>query len=259
MLRSLKELEGYVLAARDGEIGRCHDFLFDDLHWTVRYMVADTGRWLPGRRVLISPISLGEPDWASRRFAVDLDKNEIKNAPSLETDAPVTRRYERDWYAYYGLPMYWGGVQPWGPALRPRDLRAVGRERAVPAPAIDADNQSQLRSLREVLGYEIGAVDGTVGQVDDFIAADDTWALHYLVVDTRKWLPGKRVLFSTQWLESVDWGRRRANVQLTIDQIKGAPEFHAADPVNEELETRLYDYYGRPRSPSRHIPAANMR
>ena len=74
MLRSVKEIMNYVLSAEDGEIGRCKDFLFDDEFWTIRYMVADTGKWLSDRKVLISPISLGEPDWLSRRFFVNLTR-----------------------------------------------------------------------------------------------------------------------------------------------------------------------------------------
>ena len=58
MLRSIDSLKGYTLAASDGEIGKCADFLFDDRDWTVRYMVSDTGGWLSGRKVLISPLAL---------------------------------------------------------------------------------------------------------------------------------------------------------------------------------------------------------
>ena len=62
MLRSLKELQGYTISATDGDIGSVHDFYFDDQHWTVRYLVVDTGGWLSGRRVLVSPLALGRPD-----------------------------------------------------------------------------------------------------------------------------------------------------------------------------------------------------
>jgi hypothetical protein len=248
MLRSLNELRGYVLAARDGEIGRCHDFLFDDLYWTVRYMVADTAKWLPGRRVLLSPLSLRDADWASRRFAIDLERDQVKHSPPLDSDAPVTRRYERQWYSYYGWPMYWGGPLAWGSMDSPGELRSAAGASHALEPETETDAQSQLRSLREVVGYEIEATDGSVGHIDDFIAADDTWTMHYLVVDTRKWLPAKRVLFSTQWLECVDWTRRCAKVELTVEQVKGAPAFRPSDPVNREIESRLYDYYGRPLS-----------
>jgi hypothetical protein len=49
MRRSLKEIIGYSMGATDGEIGHVSDFLFDDHEWTVRYLVASTGTWLPGR------------------------------------------------------------------------------------------------------------------------------------------------------------------------------------------------------------------
>ena len=55
MLRSVDEITGYTLHATDGDIGRCHDFLFDDQRWVIRYIVAKTAMWLPGRKVLVSP------------------------------------------------------------------------------------------------------------------------------------------------------------------------------------------------------------
>ena len=58
MLRSIKDLEHYAIGATDGDIGRVKDFYFDDDSWVVRYLVVDTGSWLAGRSVLISPISL---------------------------------------------------------------------------------------------------------------------------------------------------------------------------------------------------------
>ena len=58
MLRNIDYLtSGYILTAEDGDIGRCKDFLFDDRYWTIRYMVADTGKWLPGRKALLAQIA----------------------------------------------------------------------------------------------------------------------------------------------------------------------------------------------------------
>ena len=94
MLRSIKEIMGYNLNASDGEIGKVNDFLFDDQKWAVRYLVADTGKWLPGRKVLISPSALGEPNWASSLLPVSMTKAKIENSPSLQTDLPVSRQYE---------------------------------------------------------------------------------------------------------------------------------------------------------------------
>jgi len=106
MLRSIKEITGYVLQAVDGEIGRCKDFLFDDENWTIRYMVADTGKWLPGKKVLISPISLAEPDWTSSLLPVRLSQKQVEQAPELDENAPVSRQYEIKYHQYFGWPTY---------------------------------------------------------------------------------------------------------------------------------------------------------
>ena len=62
MQKSVKDLKGYAIGATDGDIGKLDDFYFDDEAWTIRYLVADTGNWLLGRKVLISPIALGKAD-----------------------------------------------------------------------------------------------------------------------------------------------------------------------------------------------------
>ncbi len=104
MLQALKELRGYKLYAKDGEIGKVRDFLFDEKQLTIRWMVADTGSWLPKRKVLISPITLDTPDWKSQRFPVRLTTQEIERSPELHEDAPVSREYEKRLYDFYGRP-----------------------------------------------------------------------------------------------------------------------------------------------------------
>ena len=42
MLRSSKDLEGYTVTATDGEVGSVVNFLLDDEHWVVRYLVVQT-------------------------------------------------------------------------------------------------------------------------------------------------------------------------------------------------------------------------
>ena len=246
MLRSVKEVFGYVLSAEDGEIGRCKDFLFDDQVWTIRYMVADTGRWLPGRKVLVSPISLGEPDWRSRRLPVRLKKQQIEGAPDLEEDAPVGRQYEICWTRYFGWPYYWVGSSLWGIADNPGALYVQQEVRDEAAEEF-ADADRHLRSAGEVAGYHIQATDGEIGHVEDFIMDDEAWMLRYVVVDTRNWLPGRKVLVAPVWIESVDWAQRKVVVGLDQDHVRRSPEYDPSVPVNREYEERLYDFYGRPR------------
>jgi hypothetical protein len=244
MLRSLSATENYVLSAKDGDIGRCKDFLFDDEFWTIRYMVADTGKWLPGRKVLISPISLGEPDWLQRRFSVNLTKEQIENSPPLDEHAPVSRRYEKRYFGYYYWPYYWTGGDIWGAAPYPP---AVPVEYPEELEEEEKDpEKSHLRSVKEVTGYDIQATDGRIGHVEDFIVDDETWTIRYMVVDTRKWLPGRKVLVSPEWIERIAWGENTVSVDLSTEEIKQSPEYDPAEPVNREYELRLYDFYGRP-------------
>ncbi|AOY58256.1 MULTISPECIES: hypothetical protein [Desulfococcus] len=245
MLRSLKDIKGYGLSAQDGDIGRCSDFLFDDQDWAVRYIVADTQKWLPGRKVLISPISIGDADASSRSLSVGLTRDQIKDSPPLDSDAPVSRRYEKAFNQYYDWGGYWGGPSVWGPHLYPRLLnRAQERLREA---SEKIENNVTLRSVREVMGYAIQATDTDIGHVEDYIVDLGTWIIRYLVIDTRNLLPGgKKVLVSPQWVELVDWRHRKVVVSLTRTHIEKSPEFDPSVPVNRKYETVLYDFYGRP-------------
>ena len=248
MLRSAKELTGYVLKTQDEDVGRCHDFLLDDATWTIRYMVADTRKWLPGRKVLISPIALGDPDWLAHRFPVRLTREQIEAAPELEEHAPVSRQYERWYHEHFGWPYYWGGAGLWADATYPGALFAGGMQQTGEETGPDIEDP-HLHSLTEVIGYRIDARDGEIGKVDDFIVDDATWNVRYAVIDTRVWLPGKHVLVPLARLRGVHWEDRTLAVDLTRQKIRDCPEYDPGAPINQEYEERLYDYVGRPFRP----------
>jgi hypothetical protein len=104
-----------------------------------------------------------------------------------------------------------------------------------------------LQSTREVIDYYIEARDGDIGHVEDFIIDDEAWAIRYLVVNTRNWWPGKKVLVAPQWISEIRWGDAQVHVDMTREHIKDSPEFDPAAPVNRAYEERLFDYYGRPK------------
>ena len=105
---------------------------------------------------------------------------------------------------------------------------------------------TSLRSADEVKGYDVGATDGDIGHVDDFIVEDASWAVRYIVVDLSRWLPSRKVLLSPSWIQSVDWPGKKVHVDVTREQVKNGPEYNPSEPVNREYEVVLYDYYGRP-------------
>ena len=245
MLRTVKELYNYVLEAEDGEIGRCKDFLFDDEHWTIRYMVADTGKWLLGKKVLVSPISLGEPDSGSEHFPVRLTKKQIEESPDLDEDAPVSREYEMRWLDHYGWSYYWFGEGLWGPTSNPTGLYVKGEKERVSDEDMEPA-KSHLVSAIEVTGYHIQATDDVIGHVEDFIVDDETWAIRYMVIDARNWLPGRKVLIEPAWINSVDWEKKKLSVALTREQVKNSPEYDPSTPPTSEYETGLSKHYGFP-------------
>ena len=106
--------------------------------------------------------------------------------------------------------------------------------------------QGRLRSVDEVIGYNIQATDGDIGHVEEFIVDDDTWIIRWFVVDTRNWLPGRKVLVAPDWVTRTSWGDRDVHVDVTRARIKDCPEYDPGLPINRRYEQQLYDYYGRP-------------
>lgn len=241
MLRSVGHIFGYRIQASDGELGTVKDLYFDDHAWVVRYFVVDTDKWLTGRQVLISPSVVGLPDWANEELPVSLTKQQVELSPSTELDHPISRQHEHALARYYGWMMWWEPV-----------AMPVGMPMGIPYPPPEIQEQApsgdpNLRSARDILNYSIHATDGRIGHVDDFVAETDGWAVRYLVVDTRNWLPGRKVLLSPDWVLSITSESRQVDVDLTMEQVRNSPAFDPYAPVNREYEARLYDYYGRPR------------
>ncbi len=210
-------------------------------------MVAETGGWLLGRQILISAAFLDPPDWEARRFPVRLSRQQIEDSPPLDSDAPVSRRYERTYYDFFATPYYWLGNGLWGNYPYPGMIAPPQIQQPTPPLTEDDPEGTHLRSVREVRGYHVSAQGEEVGTLDDFIVDDQSWALRFVVID-RSLLPfSKKVLVATEWIEAVDWADRLVKIDIPAGRVEAAPEFDSREPVNEAQETVLYDYYGRPR------------
>src|ERR1035441_6786786 len=240
MLRQARDLNGYRLGARDGEIGHVREFYFDDGNWTVRYLVADTGNWLTSPRVLISPYALDPVREADKIIPVELSRKQIENAPSPDSDRPVSRQYELDYYSFYGWPAYWDGSEVWGNVSRPD--RGSGRWSESSRKHTD---DPHLRSTKDVIGHSIQALDGDIGHIEDFVIDDDTWVIRYPVVDTQNWWPGKRVLIATDWIGRISWEESTVFLDLTRDKIREAPEYTKDTLITREYEENVHLHYNR--------------
>jgi uncharacterized protein YifN (PemK superfamily) len=169
--------------------------------------------------------------------------DKVKNGPSIDLDKPVSRQHEEHYSRYYGYPYYWGFSGFWGVGAYPAIL-ASGSE-TTDVLAENSATDVHLRSDAEVRGYHVEGSDGTIGHVQDFIVDDETWAVRYLVVNTRNWWFGKHVLVAPQWATRISWADRKVQVDLSRQAIKDSPEWNAASAINRAYEKRLYEYYER--------------
>ncbi len=223
MLHDIKELYRHQLAARDGTIGHVKDFYFEDEHWVVRYLVADTGSWLAGRQVLLSPHAFGTWDHAARRLLVDLTRQQIEGSPSIDTHMPVSRRYEVAYHRYYGWPGYWAGGDLWGMGGYPLTIPPWDDE--METVMKDRPTQDQhLRSVRALIRYEILDGKEAVGSVHSFMVDDTNWALPELVVETGHWFERRRIRISTRRVQRVSHDAHAIIVGVTRAEIERTAE-----------------------------------
>jgi hypothetical protein len=260
MLRSLQDLESCAIHASDGDIGRVKDFFFDDRAWVIRYLVIETGSWLSSRKVLISPMAIRDADWDGGRLSVSVTKEQVRNSPDVDTEQPVSRQHEMRYLGYYGYPYYWGGSGLWGTGLFPsmmmtgiggpttmdQDAALESRRNQLRREATQhQDDDPHLRSAKAVMDYHIHAKDGEIGHVQGILLDERTWAVRYLVVNTRNWWMGHQVLVAPQWIESVSYIDATVAVNLTRKSVQEAPLFDSTATLNREQEQQIYGHYGR--------------
>jgi hypothetical protein len=231
MLRSITQLAGDKLRATDGEIGHVKDFYFDDRNWVVRYVVADTGSWLTGRLVLLSPLSLGRLAPAGKVLCVNLTRKQIENSPSIEAHKPVSRQYEEEYHRYYGWPYYWQGDALWGMSGVPvltLPLQPLPIQPAAAGGPPPAGPDAHLRSTQAVKGYHLQASDGTIGHVCDFMMDDQTWAIGQLVIKTGHRLSGREVQIPTNKIDRISYEESTVFADLTSEAVEQSPAHYMA-------------------------------
>lgn len=250
MIRSVNQTSRFTIAATDGDIGSVTDFYFDDERWTIRYVVVDTGKWLPGREVLISPLSITRPDWNRRELVLSISRDQVRNAPGIDAHKPVSRQHEAAYFDYFGYPHYWAGGGLWGgyavPMMTAEELARAEQRAAAEQERARRQGDTHLRSTSRVAGYGIAASDGELGHVDDFLFDDASWAIRYLVVDTSNWWFGKHVLVDPKWISGISWQSRTVTVNLSRQAIKTAPEYDTAAIVNRRWEEDFYGHLQKP-------------
>ena len=250
MLWTASTLNGYAIEATDGEIGTVSDLLFEDRAWIVRWLVVETGTWLSGRKVLLPLSALGEPDATLHRFPVALTMQQVRNSPTLDADQPVSRQAEAQLYNFYGWNPYWGSGSlstenfmaiPSEVPLLPAEPLALGHD---PIDLEPAAGDAHLRSISAVTGYHIEATDGEIGHVDGFLVEANNWRIRYIIISTRNWWPGKKILISPRSVITIDWPASLLHLDITREKIQGAPPYDPAIAVDDTYNETFLTYYG---------------
>lgn len=262
MLFAVSGLKGVSVEGSDGAVGTVKDFLFDDETWRIRWVVVDTGTWLPSRKVLIHPSAIapldvappsgsGLPMMSARRLAlsVRLTKKQIEASPDLGEDEPVSRQLESHVYAYYGWDPIWGsthfGTRTTATPQSPRQFSDTAAEsETTESRTGPGEDSPHLRSANAVTGYHIHATDGDIGHLENLLPDDVNWDIRYLVIATSDWWPGKHVLLAPYAVEEIDWLERHIRLNVTRDQVKSSPPWDPVTMIDRIGEQRLHSHFG---------------
>ncbi|MEB0059662.1 PRC-barrel domain-containing protein [Variovorax sp. LG9.2] len=259
MLRNFNKILGFTVAASDGSIGEIRDCHFDDLTWTIRFFLVETGAWLGGRKVLISPIAIHASDWGGKTLSASITRAQVASSPDVDTSRPVSRQHETEQFGYYGYPYYWGELQLWGGGPKPgMSLTGYGSEHLPAGPTATAtyvDTQlalhrargddPNLRSFRAIEHYHVHATDGDIGHLESLLIDDETWTIRYLLVNTSDWWLGHRMLVAPPWIIYIDWLNATVSVDLTRQAMRDAPTYQESALLTAENERGLFEHYGR--------------
>jgi sporulation protein YlmC with PRC-barrel domain len=217
-------LVGYAISAQDGPIGTVKDFLFDDDTWSLKWLVVDTGNWLPGRQVLVPVSTMGTPFDVTRSISVGLSMERIKNSPGLDFDQPVSRQAEATMFGYYGLdPFIGAGLYPVSNSIAvPFDVQFVAPSERQPIP----DTQDhRLRSMAAIKGYHCHATDGDLGFLADVLIDTYRSRVSDFVIDTGTWWPDQQVVIAPQSINVIRWRDSQIDLQLSRATIRQSRPF----------------------------------
>ncbi len=241
--RRVREITELTLCAIDGQVGSVQELYFDDRSWAVRYLIVKTGNWLLGRNVLIAPVAVADIDDTDACMKFNLRKEQIEHAPPIDEVKPISRQYEEAYHRHFRWAPYWlPGMTAWGEPVLHSEIPAAG----VAEPLLSESSEHiHLRSSAEVTGYAIHARDGEIGHIEDLVVDDEDWIVRYAEIDTRNWLPGKKVLVQTGRIERIDWQSRSVIMPLTRHAIQSAPDYDPSKLITPDYEIELFKHYGK--------------
>ncbi len=240
MLRRASDWKELTITSTEGQhVGHVRDLYFDDAAWQVRYLVVNVGNWLNRDLVLLSTASVVDVDWEDGLAKVNLTREQIENSPDVSTEQLASQQAEADLHQHYGWAGYWTTM----PIVEmPTDAQLEH--------AKAADARYALRSVDEVIGYNVhptdGDTSGDIGHIRDFFIAESDWSIGYLLADTGGWLGGKQVLLAQSWLQQVRWSDASVVVNVRREHVESAPKYDPHMQWDTTAEHELNEHYNHP-------------
>jgi uncharacterized protein YrrD len=208
-LKNYSKISGNKLDVIDGELGSVDDILFDDRDFLIRYLVANTIKWLPSRKVLVSPVSIIKID--DDKIKINLTKEKVRSSPELKSDMPVSKQTEKKLVQYFSWTQYWLDINT-------------------------RKGDPNLRSCQEMIGYSVEGLDGKTGTVKDITF--DGWGIKWLVINN---IEGEDVCLDIETVQKIIADMKMIKVNETRNTIANAPK---NDTNMEGLIKKMQDYYG---------------
>jgi hypothetical protein len=239
-LIKLSDIKNCKFLAADGDIGTCKDIIIDDGCLTIRFFSVVSKKWLPERKILLSPFTVGAIDEQNQLVYIELAQQQIKNSPPLGADQPISRLYEEKYFTYYDWPPYWDTLS-WPNTSH---LRTSVIATHHPDENIAPNTENHLQRANRILGYDVVDAEGKVGQLKDFIVDTHYWVIRFLEIGIHNSLDDTNfTLIPPSVILGVNWPDNRITVDLNCEILQNAPTHNADEPISKEFETQLLKYY----------------
>lgn len=261
MLHTMQSLLGFTMGATDGEIGKVKDFYFDDQTWRVRYLVVETGNWLFGRKVLLSPVAIQSINWDEKVFPVNLSMDQIKHSPDIDTEKPVSQQQDAELHSHYSWPVNTGagvgfmttgmvgGVVSPGVSFQDRIADEVRNHEndTISDRGPEMEKQSggdlHLRSYNAFEDFTVMATDGELGEASDFLIDSNSWNIPFLIIETGNWYSGSKVLAPTNTIESIEGEDSQIRINQGTSYFNNNPEFNESLLTDQEAQRQIFNFY----------------
>lgn len=246
MLITGKSFFAFSVRTKDGMLCRVRDIYFNE-NWEISSFVVRVGWPIVGRQILISPQMISHFELNNKQIVLNADSMDINSCSEPEVSNLISRRYDVSSNIYYGWPSYWDGNIGWGMGATPSDLTEIQSAQTADVVDLKSKNQDEtlnLRSLRDLIGYDVGSQETMTGRFDDILIEEEKLNVIAVVVKMARWFnTRKTVLLPVEWVKDVDWREHEFYIDPTKELDK-LPYFDISFAGNRDAAGYLYDYKG---------------